>query len=50
MTTPPPLSPAAQAVLEGVNKYVSDNFLIRRRDLTAAAIRALVEQTPTWRP
>jgi len=45
MTTPRPLSPAAQAVLEAVDKVCVTAFLFTRRDVAAAAIRALVEQT-----
>jgi hypothetical protein len=53
MTTPP-LSPAAQAVLDAVDKVCVTTFLLTRRDVAAAAIRALVDQTlpeevcPTW--
>jgi hypothetical protein len=43
MTTPP-LSPAAQAVLDAVDKVCVNVFLLTRRDVAAAAIRALVEQ------
>jgi hypothetical protein len=44
MSTHCPLSPAAQAVLEAVDKVCVTAFLITRRDVAAAAIRALVAQ------
>lgn len=45
MTTPPPLSPAAQAVLDAVVDGALPPFHLIARPMAAVAIRALVEQT-----
>ena len=43
MPDPRPLSPAAQAVLDAVDKVCVTAFLLTRRDVAAAAIRALTD-------
>ena len=54
MTTPnrPPLSPAAQAVLDaanGASSWGPDDCINDAREIAAAALRALADhQTPAW--